>query len=356
MIRYVQNKVINYKRIQELLDLSSKAGVFTNNGPVKQLLEKHLEKTLFSTTPSTKRVACTNSGASALFVLISLFEKRAGKPLKWVSPAFTFPAASVNRLQTDILDIELETYTLPISSLGPYDGVIITTLFGTTPDLNKIEKYCKEHNKILILDNASSPLSIYNGRNINDYGDATIGSAHQTKTLGVGEGGFAVVPSNLYDEFNYLTNFGFNDERKYHNLGSNAKLSDIAAAFILSHMETYDLDTHIKIQNKYIEAINNMTGVVVFNKDEIAKSGIHRLVYGNMPVVFDKPISHLVFRDVGIESNRYYKPLIPAPNSDFLFNRIVNFPLYSTLTDYELSIILKKIEIESKNRKSTTNQ
>jgi len=344
MIRYVQNKPINYARIEQLLDQSRQAGVFTNNGPVKQLLEKKLE-TLFGLDKS-KRVVCTSSGASALYVLMNLFEKKLGKKLKWVTPAFNFPAATVNRLDTEILDIELEGYSLPLSCLSDYDGIVITTLFGTLPlHLPKIITYCQNNNKILILDNASSPLTNLNNQNINSLGSAAIGSLHHTKYLGFAEGGFAVIPHDLYNELNALTNFGFNDARKYCNYASNAKMSDVSAAFALSHIESYDIEKHLKIQQTYISEISNLSGVKVFNLSENPQD---KVVYGNMPVVFAKPINHLVFRDVGIEANKYYAPLKPLPNSQNLFDRIINFPLYSDLSDYDLDMIFKKIGIEAK--------
>lgn len=342
MIKYVPYKPIRYDRIKELLALSEQAHIFTNNGPVKQKLEQHLHKKL--NLPGSKRVACTSNATSALYILMSLIgSKHQDTTNYWINSAFTFPAAVVNKLKTKIVDIISPSCPAPsIEKIELHNGVILTTLFGTIPsNFEEIENYCQKSKRILILDNASSPLSSYKGKNINEYGTATIGSLHQTKYLGVGEAGFAVLPSELYDEFNYLCNFGFDDNRNYNNFGSNAKMSDISAAFVLSHIETYDVESHIKVQNKYIEALKNIPRIKVMES-------IGEAVYGNMPIIFDSPTSHLTFKDVGIEANKYYKPLLPLPNSQYLFDRIVNFPLYSTLTDYELGLILKKIEIEAK--------
>lgn len=352
MIKYVQNKSINWGRIQTLLSESEQAHAFTNSGPIKQKLEALLEAKL--DLNENRRVVCTNNGTSALYILISLFEKRAGKELKLGTLSFNFPAATVNKLKTDIFDIITNgaIYDVPLKTID-YDIIIIPTLFGTVPkNLLELDDYCKKRSKILILDNASSPLTKYANienfekanSNINNFGTACIGSNHHTKYWGYGEGGFAVVPAELYDEFNSLTNFGFTDDRKFNNLASNAKMSDISAAFIYSHIVDYDIKNHLKIQNEYIKELEKIPNVNVFNNNKD-----WQIVYGNMPIVFNKPISHLTFRDIGIESNRYYKPLASLPNSNWLFERIINLPLHASLTDYDLNLILKKVEIEAKN-------
>lgn len=340
MIKYVPFKPLFFDRVKDLLQESEQTHMFTNNGPVKQKLEDVLHEKF--NLGSDKRVAVTCNGTSALFILISLFEINAQKPLKWVTTAFNFPAATVNRLTTSVVDIiSPDCATISLANIDKYDGVIIPTLFGTIPPLlEDLENYCRSNNKILILDNASSPLSKFKDKNINEFGNACIGSTHHTKFLGHNEGGFAVVPTDMYDSFCHLTNFGFSDDRNYNNYGSNAKMSDISAAFTLSHIETYDSGEHIKVQNKYKKRIDKIEGVEIFNYSS-------QVVYGNMPIIFSKAISHLIFHDVGIQANKYYKPLKSLPNSTELFSKIVNFPLYSTLSDYELNLILKKIEIEA---------
>lgn len=357
MIKYVQNKPINWDRIQTLLSESEQAHAFTNSGPIKQKLETLLEAKL--DLNKNRRVVCTNNGTSALYILVSLFEKRVGKELKWATISFNFPAANVNRLKTNLLDINLELdgkniwYDIPLNIISDYDGLIIPTLFGTAPyNLLELDNYCRNNSKILILDNASSPLTKYANienlekanSNINNFGTACIGSLHHTKYLGHGENGFAVIPAELYDEFNSLTNFGFTDDRKFNNLASNAKMSDISAAFAFSHIVDYSIERHLKIQNEYVEELEKISNVKVFNKNKD-----WQIVYGNMPIVFNKPISHLIFRDIGIESNKYYKPLASFPSSNWLFDRIINLPLHASLTDYDLNLILKKVEIEAKN-------
>jgi len=342
MINYIQAKHPNFKNIEKLLTDSKETNTYTNNGPVKRQLDKRLFS-LFELPPD-KSVICTNSGTSALFILISFYEKKKGKAIKWVTPSFNFPAAIVNKLNTNVIDITIEenSYSIPASEIEPYEGLILPTLFGTLPkNIQEIITFCKSQSKLLILDNASSPLSKFEGKNINNFGDGCIGSLHHTKYLGYGEGGFIVIDKKYEREINALSNFGFLGNRDYSIYATNGKMSDIAAAFILSHINSYDLGQHLSIQKRFIKVIDHIDGVNVFAKSK-------DLIYGNLALFFEKEISHLSFRDIGIEANKYYKPLQPFSNSIFLYNRLVNLPLHSMLTDYEIEKMLQKITEEAK--------
>jgi dTDP-4-amino-4,6-dideoxygalactose transaminase len=338
MISYIQTKGINTQKIEELLAESIATNTFTNSGPVKCKLEQKLSE-LFN-LDITKKVVCTSSGTSALFIAVSLLESKIGKALDWVTPAFNFPSAIVNRLNTSVKDIELSSYSLATSCLKPHTGLILPTLFGTMPDLASLIKYCKDHSSYLILDNASSPMSFYEGKTINNYGDVCIGSLHHTKYLGFGEGGYLVIDSEDYPRANSLANFGFLNTRDYDKLATNGKMSDIAAAYILSHIESYDLAKHQEIQSLLVNKIDPIPNVKVFNYT-------NDVILGNLPLIFDRPISHLCFRDVGIEANKYYQPLISAENSNWLYERMINLPLHCSLTNYEISSILKRVEYEA---------
>ena len=83
------------------------------------------------------------------------------------------------------------------------------------PEISHSDPIGEKNDKILILDNASSPLSLLRGKNISTLGDATFGSLHHTKYLGFGEGGFAVIDSKNYRELNSITNFGFKGRKKF---------------------------------------------------------------------------------------------------------------------------------------------
>jgi dTDP-4-amino-4,6-dideoxygalactose transaminase len=341
MIKYIQKKQIDFTSIQQILSESIQLNHFTNRGPAKYALENELEKIL-KIEPS-KKVICVANGTLALHALMLFYEKNLKRKIKWVTPSFTFPSSVVGKFNASIVDIDLETYTIPFTNqnLNKFDGFIITNLFGTYPsNINEWIEECKKREKILIFDNASSPLSCFNKININNFGDAAFGSLHHTKYLGFGEGGFIVINKEYYDEINSILGFGFDmtsTKRIYNKHSSNFKMSDTSAAFILQHIINYDINKHIKIQNYLIESLKDKTHINIFNLND-------DVVYGNLPLISDKKINNLFFRDKGIECHKYYYPLKSHKNSLNIYNKIINFPLHSGLTDYEIENMLNIIK------------
>jgi dTDP-4-amino-4,6-dideoxygalactose transaminase len=342
MIEFLPRKNIDKKRIGNLLSISQSKNHFANTGPVKKMLEERLCKEL--ELSEDKRVVCCSSGTAALHSLMYFCNEQFGTK-RWAVPSFTFPSPVVgNPFDVCIFDIDPETYTIPMGGdrLDNYDGIILTNLFGTIiKNIDEWEKYASSKNKILIFDNAASPLSIHDGKNISKFGDYSFGSLHHTKYLGFGEGGFAVIPTDQYDIINSLNNFGFYWLREYKENSSNFKMSDVAAAYILSHIESFDRSRHIAKQTMFLMMLEQLNGAKPFN----LYTDSDFAVYNTMPVVFDKPANEHYFKNRNIMAHKYYKPLYDSPNAKNLYDHIINFPLYSELTESDLNQIVDQIDL-----------
>jgi len=340
MLKYIQQKDIDFTMLEKFLRLSQKSNQYTNSGPVKKLLEKKLEALL--KIDEDRAVLCTTNGTAALHA-IYFFLKQGKEELKVATPAFTFPSCVVGVDNVDILDIDLDSYTIPLSleTVSKYDVFVITNLFGTYPsNIMKWVQWCKRLNKTLIFDNASSPLSDVDGVNICNLGDFSFGSLHHTKSLGFGEGGFIVLPKDLYDQFEQILCFGFRQgslKRTFQKNSSNLKMSDVAAASILQNIERYNIDKHIENQDLLVEKINSLDGVEVFNYAD-------GVFYGNMPIVYEKPMDIGIFRANNIEVQKYYYPLAPYEKSLSLFGRMINIPLYANMTKRNINKIIKVVK------------
>jgi len=341
-IKYIQRKDVDFSLLRNLLDDSIKLNQFTNGGPSKLALERKLENLL--SIDKDKAVLCTSNGTLALHALYLHFLNN--KKFKFLSPSFTFPSCSVGMFRTKMIDIDLDTYTMPLNDdiLKEYDVFIVTNLFGTyPPNLIEWSEKCKKFGKILVLDNASSPTSSINGVNICNIGDFSFGSLHHTKYLGFGEGGFMVVPRAMYCHFEKILGFGFergSKIREYSHYSSNFKMSDVSASFILQWISRYSLDTHLEVQKYFLNQVSNIQEICEFNYSE-------GVVYGNMPILYNKEISIDLFRENGVEAQKYYYPLQDHKNSQKLFSRIINLPLHENLTkkdiDYMINVIKRSL-------------
>jgi len=333
MIKYVQNKNIDYKRMDEILKESSMSNHFSNNGPTKNKLEKFLEKKM--KIDKEKRVICVANGTLALHGLLLYLSNKGVE--KWVSPSLTFPSCVVNTDKVHVEDIQLDTLTVDYDIAMKYDGVIITSLFGTYP--RNIQMW-NDSPKTVILDVASSPMTEISGKNICNFGNYSFGSLHHTKYLGFGEGGFIVAPKEEYYEIISTLGFGFKlkDTKRIHNpKSSNFKMSDVSAASILQHAERYSLSSHLEIQNEMVEFIKTLNGV----KPLLFEDGV---VYGNIPLLFDRKVEKDFFLNNGLEVQKYYYPISDHQNSLFIYDRILNLPLHSDLSKSQIEKIKRLLE------------
>jgi dTDP-4-amino-4,6-dideoxygalactose transaminase len=339
MINFLQNKSLDYDLLKQVLSESHKNNQFTNGGPAKRTLERLLHELL--EIEDSKEVLCVGNGTLALHA-IKLFLKKKQGDLRWASPSFTFPSCVVGGFSTNLSDIELETMTLPLSSLEDNDGIIITSLFGTyPPNLQAFVEKCKQQNKKLILDVASSPMTKIKGKNICNFADYSFGSLHHTKLLGFGEGGFIILPKEEYYEMSSVLSFGYTREQKvrlYNGLSSNYKMSDIAASAVIQQLKKINLDLVMEIQNEFISELNNLQNSKLFLFNE-------GVAYGNLPILFKNPQDKKTFFDQGIDAQKYYYPLsMEHNNSMFVYNRIVNFPLHTDLAPSDINKIINCVK------------
>ena len=92
----------------------------------------------------------------------------------------------------------------------------------------------------------------------------------------------------------------------------------------------------MKNQNYFLKELTGINGVTLFNY----KEGV---VYGNLPVLFEEPMSKELFH--GVECHKYYYPLQNKRQSMNLYDRIINFPLYDSIKKYQMDEIIKQIKL-----------
>ena len=336
-IRYVPAKMDDgfLHRALEYLDRSQQENRFANHGPCVRLLEGRLHELL--DLPDTHTVVATCSGTSALHALAGSL-RQTGRVIRFAVAAFTFPC---NRQQilSDSVIVDIGSDGLPDLTALPaeVDGVIATNCFGHLMPVDRIQQICEERHLTLLFDNAACPYSFIEGVNACAIGDGTIFSLHHTKPIGFGEGGAIVVDKKHADMMRRCAGY-MDDNELAHALpyGSNFKLSESSAAFLLAHLDRFlsIAEHHIYIHRRFIDLIKDVRGVQMF-----PHTGPTPLA-SCLPVLFDRPTHIEPFHQAGIQAQKYYRPLKPLPIAQSVYERIICLPLTIETTERELNRFL----------------
>ena len=223
--------------VAPLLRGMDSARIYTNNGPIAIKFQQKVGEYLG--VPSDRVVLLSNATV-ALQGAIEL-----GLATDWIVPDFTFAATGHAVLKAGkrlhLLDVNALDWTLDHNLVSKYTekvscGIIPVTPFGST--LNFVPWQAYEH---VVFDAAASF-----GAPQPDFLEMkpswfVIYSLHATKVLPSGEGAVVVCGSSgNAQKLRQWANFGFNSSRISVASGTNAKMSEIAAAYGLTSLMLKD--------------------------------------------------------------------------------------------------------------------
>jgi dTDP-4-amino-4,6-dideoxygalactose transaminase len=147
------------------------------------------------------------------------------------------------------------------------------------PDIEKIVKFCKEKNIILIEDNAHSFGSTLNKNFSGTFGNAGVYSYYSTKAIFAGEGGVVVTDDN--NIANFMRDFIAYDRFKQKmSIGCNIRLSELQALMIYSVVKEYEeiIKNKFKIAKKYLEICNNLDIKYISQKNNLMNGNYYKFI------------------------------------------------------------------------------
>lgn len=349
-------KPFDFAVFEKYLKPSVQARHMTNGGP----LQKVLAARLAALTGSSRVVVPVANGTAALHALAYAWALHRGRPLRWATQAFTFPSSMQAALADAlIVDLDEEHRGPSVRDLEDnkefIDGIIVTNVFGLSADLGKYEAWCSENGKLMLLDNAATPVGVIGGRCIHDYGDGAMVSLHETKAIGRGEGGAAFIPEKLERDFHRVICFGFDvpsGQRVGSPLASNYKLSDISAAACLSYLDILEVKNslhHLSQLSAHAQAqVCKVPGI------SISSWRVHEpRLWGCLPITVpgdadvEAVCTALNALPRRIECKRYYRPLIEdrerAPTAWRVFDRTICLPLHADMSPADVDYMLSAL-------------
>ena len=222
---------------------------------------------------NVKNAICVNSNGSGLVALLLIYKEYYGRTSVMIQSNTMYGVKTITKTAgynlVDIIDCHLETLMPTFEdlkkSVDNYKGkinqlvILLSDIGGTiNPNIEKIAKFCKEKNIILLEDAAHSFGSSLNKKFSGTFGNAGVYSYYATKAIFAGEGGIVVTNDNnigsLMKDFIAYDRF----KRKM-EIGCNVRLPELQALMIYSVVKEYKeiIKNKFKIAEKYIEACNS---------------------------------------------------------------------------------------------------
>lgn len=320
MIPFIEPKSISYDIFEKYLKDAEHTNQYTNYGSAVKLLESRARKEL-QIPNDYAIIACCNATAG-LQTIYSVLEITRGKQQK-ATQAFTFPSSFLgDAKKSEVYDLDYSD-NINLKDRIKANIVTVTNVFGHVQELETI----LNSGYTIVFDNAATPFSFFKGKNTCSLGFASVISLHHTKPLGFGEGGLIIINRQHEKLTRALINFG-NGNFVILPKSSNSKMSELSAAGILQYWDTNPVEAkketychnYFNLKNKLL---NKYKGRTLNNYSD--KNGFFPSC---LPFVFDNENEADPSLFPGVETRKYYKPLLPFPNSYNLYSRILCFPIY----------------------------
>ncbi len=349
MIPVMKPKLPRIKSVEPYLAQMDDLRVYTNNGPLVRLLEKrHADR--WGIDPQL--VVSVSNATLAIQGCITVSPKN-----EWVCPNFTFAATAHAVIQSGkklhLADVGETSWALNLVLISPKRsdlGIIPVMPFGAPVDLGLYADW--DH---VVIDAAASLGSRIDGLSEFKSGHFIVFSLHATKVLGSGEGAIVVCGSNeAADELRSWCNFGFKNSRESMIVATNAKMSEVSAAYGLA-----SLDGYLSEEEEWHRALEMKNRLVT----SFGMSNHSDFYPGFRPYwIFDlkdyDPIEFArVFNSQNIEIRRWWpKPIsemfgfegkwnLLGQNifSPLLANRLIGLPMFRDITESEIERISKAL-------------
>ena len=225
------------ERVERILD----SRWFTNNGECVRELEAALGAYL-----GVKHVIAVCNATIGLEIAIRALPMRG----EVIVPALTF-VATAHALQWQEItpvfcDIDPATHNLDPVQVERLindrtSGILGVHLWGRPCAIDALEDIAQRHGLHLMFDAAHAFGCSHQGRMIGNFGRVEVFSFHATKFFNSFEGGaIATNDDALAQKIRLMTNFGFAGYDKVIHIGTNGKMSEVAAAMGLTSLRSVD--------------------------------------------------------------------------------------------------------------------
>jgi dTDP-4-amino-4,6-dideoxygalactose transaminase len=195
----------------------------------------------------TKHAIAVANGTVAMEAILAGLGIGPGDEVITVGHTFNATAGSIigTGATPVFVDVELDTYLMDASrieaAITPRTRAIMPVhLFGLVTDMDMIAAIADRHGLAIVEDAAQAHGATYRGRRAGSFGHAMF-SLYATKNMTTGEGGLITTDDDrLADWLRLYRNQGMRERYRHEILGTNIRLTDIAAAIGLVQLDKLD--------------------------------------------------------------------------------------------------------------------
>lgn len=264
-------------RIEDMLDRRW----LSNNGPFVQELERRIAEMVgvrhcvaMCNATVALEIAIRALGMSGEVIVPSYTFVATPHALQWqqITPVFCDVDPRTHNIDPD----RVEALITPRTS-----GVVGVHVWGTPCDVDALAEIAERRGLRLLYDAAHAFGCSYRGRMIGSFGDAEVFSFHATKFFNSFEGGAVTTDDDeLARKLRLMKNFGFVNYDQVDYIGTNGKMSEIAAAMGLTSLESMDDFVAVNRRNyrRYREGLADLPGVRMIAHDQTERHNFQYIV------------------------------------------------------------------------------
>ena len=358
----------------ELLSESISAGHISGNGPFTKQAEARITEIL-----GNDKTLLTTSCTHALEMAALLLRLQPGDEV--IVPAFTFVStASAFMLygakpifvdvRQDTLNIDIDQVEAAITSRTK--AICVVHYGGIACEMERLVKISRDHNLVLIEDNAHGLFAKYKGKYLGTFGSLATQSFHETKNITCGEGGALIINDpSLSERAEILREKGTDrtkflrgqvDKYTWVDVGSSWVISDLLAAILYGQLLRADeiYLQRIKIWSRYHNELASWASsnsvITPTVPDGCEHTGhVYHLRF-QRGIQRDKFIEHL--KNLGIYAVFHYQPLhlstvgrsIGGKDGQFPITEsagdcLIRLPLFNTMSEDEQSHVIESVKV-----------
>ena len=337
---------------------------FINGKPVQEFANN------LSSYLGVKHVIPCANGTDALQIAMMALDLKPGDEV--ITPSFTFIATTeviaLLRLTPVFVEVDPKTFCMDPAALEkaitPKTKAIVPVhLYGHSAPLDEIMAIAKEHNLIVIEDNAQAIGGDYiskgGKKKTGTIGHIGTTSFFPSKNLGAyGDGGAIFTNDDaLADKMKMVANHGQRKRYFYEIVGCNSRLDTIQAAILnikLKHLDEY-IKARQVVADFYDKAFANNPKITIPYRASYCSHVFHQytLVLNNIDrdglnaFLAEHNIPSMIYYPVPGHQQQmfahYETAKVSLPVTDWLTERVISLPIHTELDKEQLSFISSKV-------------